>query len=1358
MKANKNQHYEGQITNATILYPSASSSPSQGANNFVGYQPTYWQYMDKVVYWAGSSSEGVICPPAADATDAAHLSGVKMLGILNFQPEYYGGNPDWFNELFKSDGGTYPYAVKLYEMAKYMGFDGWFINYEVNSYAETNVPEFIKKFQSLAANDGNHHMEIMWYKGHKSDTDISILKSHKNTSQFIDYGGLRSYLDEAGAMGVERKDVFSKVYAGIECVQSGHLGYGHKLRQVLGKTEHIGSVALFCPEENVWKEEVKNLLNTPNAQGDAAYRAMKRVFEKENQTWINRDGDPSFTSELWGWPGLSGCILERSAITSMPFVSDMCVGIGKHRFIKGEQVATQDWWHRGVQSVMPTWRYWIENRGDQFNVEVDWEDAYNFGNCIKFSGQLAAGSHLTRLYKTKIEVNNGGIFRVVYKKDGNFDVIPKLSTDGTINPNVTLTAVTSRTENEWTIDEYALTSLNGNTINMIALDLKVNVPEGSDELCDFYLGQIAVLPANYAPTAATISNFKAEGQMGEEKGDARLSWDYNYTADFDRFDIYTENLSGAKVLRGQTRGEGFYIPAFNRNELDETVKVEVVPVMKDGREGSRMSANLRYPAMSKPVVTIVPKKSYLSINETTELTMRATGRPTDYTWHLPESLELMEGNVNSTDIKVRAKGAGKQNIRVEVTNSAGTTDTTIVALDVISSNEAAKVQNVIRNKRVTGYSSSANPRENPNKIVDGKTGTRLDVSDKWCVTKPEAWAEFDLGGNYRIYGFKIHDCKSGPENNENFDEYKIYLSDDGRTWNLAVDEKGRMSDDVKEDYIIPTKARYVKLVPTVNNVLRIWEFEVFGQEDSNLSITTQPQVTVNVKDNYILKVNYDLNGDARQSQFTCTATSNSQRMLTIGSIEENAAEKCFNVTLKSLDEVGPVDVVVRVTNGNSYKETTVKVVIDNPNAVNVLTGLDAEVRKYDADYSSNASYESETENALTDGDKKSGGIPEWFAASVYRQDVMAIFTAPDGRQWNLSKVKVYFKNNNVDLSDDGEEGPAVEKIEAWTSDDMQNWKKATISDNLGSVNSVEHLFAEPVKAKYLAIVSTQKALFYSTISEVEAYEAVSNTGNTEDPATPAETKVMPLSLTGWTHDGIAEATPAADRSGSITSSGWAFYSSGVQDAGAIADDSRKVTSASGVEYILAPYDQKNMAKVSSYEGPVTLTLANPVSADELYVLGAGADGRGAIKIEAVYTDGTKSEPVTMQLQDWTAATAADKAVSGLGRIKRNSNYTYNADTVEENVYSLAEGKVAVDKTKQIARIVFTDADSFGYPLVMAVTAKVNGVSTGVTLNTTSADAQLIGIYNLNGMKLEAPIRGVNVFRYSDGTTRKVFVK
>ena len=130
MKANANQYYEGQICNATILYPMCSLSPSQGANNFVGYQPTYWQYMDKLVYWAGSASEGIIIPPPAGSTDAAHQQGVKSLGQIFFPPSAFGGTIAWVNQMLTKENGEYIYARKLYEIAKYMGFDGWFINEE----------------------------------------------------------------------------------------------------------------------------------------------------------------------------------------------------------------------------------------------------------------------------------------------------------------------------------------------------------------------------------------------------------------------------------------------------------------------------------------------------------------------------------------------------------------------------------------------------------------------------------------------------------------------------------------------------------------------------------------------------------------------------------------------------------------------------------------------------------------------------------------------------------------------------------------------------------------------------------------------------------------------------------------------------------------------------------------------------------------------------------------------------------------------------------------------------------------------------------------------------------------------------
>lgn len=80
--------------------------------------------------------------------------------------------------------------------------------------------------------------------------------------------------------------------------------------------------------------------------------------------WVNRAGDPTDVSERNSWPGFSGCILERSVITSMPFVTSFSTGVGKHRFVNGEKMNTQDWYHSGVQSIMPTWRWWIENKGN----------------------------------------------------------------------------------------------------------------------------------------------------------------------------------------------------------------------------------------------------------------------------------------------------------------------------------------------------------------------------------------------------------------------------------------------------------------------------------------------------------------------------------------------------------------------------------------------------------------------------------------------------------------------------------------------------------------------------------------------------------------------------------------------------------------------------------------------------------------------------------------------------------------------------------------------------------------------------------------------------------------------------------
>lgn len=159
IKANQFQFYEGQVCNSTILYHTCSLCPAQGANNFTGYQPTYWQYMDKVVYWAGSASEGIIIPPPAPSIDAAHMNGVKMLGQVFFPPSAFGGTQEWVRQMLTVENGKYIYAIKLYEIAKYMGFDGWFINEETGGGSTSEWVAFVKEFNKIADENGDTQME-----------------------------------------------------------------------------------------------------------------------------------------------------------------------------------------------------------------------------------------------------------------------------------------------------------------------------------------------------------------------------------------------------------------------------------------------------------------------------------------------------------------------------------------------------------------------------------------------------------------------------------------------------------------------------------------------------------------------------------------------------------------------------------------------------------------------------------------------------------------------------------------------------------------------------------------------------------------------------------------------------------------------------------------------------------------------------------------------------------------------------------------------------------------------------------------------------------------------------------------------
>ena len=1346
MKANPNQFYEGEICNSTILYPTCSMCPSQGElDNFLGYQPTYWQYMDKLVYWAGAASEGIINIPPAASTDAAHAQGVKVLGNIFFPPAAFGGTQAWVRQMLTVQNGTYVYAVKLYEIAKYFGFDGWFINEESGGGRNAEWEGFFKEFYKAAEADGDYHMELQWYNASPLP-NVALLKTNVNTSQFLEYGAVGDYRNYASHLGCTEAQTFSKIYAGIELAKAGHLGWSAALNSAMPTSGHVGSLDLFCPETKIWEDPAKSAFKSVSRNhGTQAYPIGKTVFDNEEDMWVNTLSDPTQTPST-GFPGVSNRILERSAITAMPFLSDMGVGNGKHRFVEGVKQGTRDWYHSGMQSILPTWRWWIENRGN-LTVSIDWDNAYNTGSSFKFAGTLAAGDHLVRLYKTQVKVTDGGILRIVYKGTGA-SVEAKLSTTSSTTPDVTISEATTQTVNGWTVADFDLSSLNGKTLYMVALNLKA-----ASQVSGFAwnLGQVALLPAGYNPAAVSVQNLRTTSTLGESKGDLRILWNYTWTKEFDHFDIYTVTADNKRNLVGQTRDEGFYIPTFERNGNDAYLNVEVVPVMKDGKQKQAQVLKVDYPAPQPPTISVKLDKSYVTVGTTVTITGKGTGNPTAWEWQLPEGLEFASGyNKDSNPIKVVAKAEGKQVVTLKSTNAVGTSTKTFDALDVLSASDMNLVTNVILGKTVVDYSGSTNSTEVPGKIIDGVRNP-TQTSSKWCNVSSDNWVIFDLEGAYRLYGFGIWDGNAGPESGvDQIDRYVIQVSADGENWVTVVDEENREDESIKYDYIAPYKARYIKLIPHVNGTLRIWEFEVYGREDNNMLMTVEPEeMTVMAGETKNITVHYDLNGDQRSDYFVCTAAS-ANGNVTFGTITEDKAAQTFTIPVKGSNVIGNDKVTVNLNNGGAYKERSISVTIDG-NRPNILAGLDAKLRYYKSDYSYEAKYDEFTVKTLTDGNTADEACEVIENESTHKDDVWAIFECPSANGWNLAKVKVYIPNQNQGENVNGNKGAVNKEISIRVGNDLNSLTTIHTFSGLDEVSQLEYILPQFKTVKYIAVVCNLNAYFFASLAEVEAFEQY-------EEAVPLNGPVL---ISNWPHDVIAEARTAADHTNyTLDDQGWVLFTTDIDTNGAIAGPDRKLTTKQGTEFTFADYTQNNALVLKQANQPQTLTLDSPQFIEELYFLTISANGQSTLKVEANYEDGTKSQTGTYQPKDWFGSNDADVAYHGLDRIIVSGRDGFQTDQLDgRKNFRLYAFTLATDRTKKMESITFTSTVSGKYPTVLAISKKGYKVTDGIATQRPAAnDQQPVAIYSINGQRLNSLQKGVNILRYSDGTVRKVVIK
>ncbi len=827
---NDTQNPDTKVMAISIMNTSTSGNAPHGLNEMDSNTFTFWQYVDLLVYWGGSSGEGLIVPPSPDVTDAAHKNGVPVIGTVFFPQDVAGGKIEWLDTFLKQDAaGKFPMADKLIEVAKTYGFDGWFINQETDNekngglkpeYA-SKMQAFIKQFKQKAP-----ELELVWYdsmtrtgamdwqnaltqenlmflqdaegKPVADDMFLNFWWTNKNLAE-------KKLLESSAKLAAEKKIDPYALYAGVD-IQSK--GYETPIRWDLFEKKEGGthtSLGLYCPS---W---------TYTSASD-----QQDFLKKESALWVNAQGDPSakmtYTSPDQ-WRGVSRYVVERSAITGTPFVTNFSLGNGASFFRQGQEVSKMDWNNRSLSDLLPTYRFLMTHTGsNKLEASFDNTQAWYGGNSIKLAGSMEAGkaSKIT-LYSADLPITKDTLWTTTAKASvpTRLQLIATLE-DGTEQ----CIAADQEIGADWTTVKFDGSKLAGKRVQRIAYELTASkaAPEYT-----FHFGNISVYEKPQIQNAK-VSALKVDGTEFDEDAmfaGARLSWKAEGNAPY--YEVYRVNADGSRSLLGVSNTNSFYVNALPREGESNTTKFAVVPVDLSQTQGAETTAQMAWPNNSLPKAGFKASKTLAAPKETITFTSTSSLNTKDVAWELPGASKTQ---ADGETVSVTYDKPGTYDVTVRVKNSAGTDAKTVKGCIVIAEN--AKTLKNLSQGKTAAASSFVNENEAPKFALDG------DLKKKWCaVGTPPHEITIDLGSVNQVSEVVIAHAQAGGEGADmNTKAYTISVSADGKDFQEVVNVT-RNAEGQTKDTFAPVAARYVKLKihkPTQGSdtAARIYEVQVFG--------------------------------------------------------------------------------------------------------------------------------------------------------------------------------------------------------------------------------------------------------------------------------------------------------------------------------------------------------------------------------------------------------------------------------------------------------------------------------------------------------------------------------------------------
>jgi PKD repeat protein len=154
-------------------------------------------------------------------------------------------------------------------------------------------------------------------------------------------------------------------------------------------------------------------------------------------------------------------------------------------------------------------------------------------------------------------------------------------------------------------------------------------------------------------------------------------------------------------------------------------------------------------------------------------------------------------------------------------------------------------------------------------------------------------------------------------------------------------------------------------------------------------------------------------------------------------------------------------------------------------------------------------------------------------------------------------------------------------------------------------------------------------------------------------------QLMPVSVTGFNKDVIADGTAGALASTNVTNgfdqAGWAFVAQNFNGLTTCAlPMSRTINSniTSGLTYVLNDYTQNNALYLTANNSPASLSFNVFRSASVVYVLGTTGSGSSVANITVNFNDGTNQVFTNNNFPDWFNTPGA---ANSIGRVNVNNN-------------------------------------------------------------------------------------------------------